>query len=133
MTDEQKQIACAEASGIQTVYFKVGYNNHGKRAHFVATTMDEAEKWPFKEYGISEFVNLDALPRYLNDANAALTLCDVLAEKGWNCELNNGLDKTWECCFFRHDKKETMHYAPGNTLPLAIVNTFLKAIGKDQP
>lgn len=78
---------------------------------------------------------IDTLPDYLNDLNAALTLCDNRADAGWRCELDNGLDKTWECTFTRPANADTLpdnltfgqeqHYAPGATLARAICDAFL--------
>lgn len=78
------------------------------------------------------------LPDYLNDLNAAITLCDFLAERGWNCHLDNGLDKTWECIFTRGrtgNENSDEHYGPGNTMTAAICQAFLRTVGKweDEP
>lgn len=67
------------------------------------------------------------LPDYPNDLNAAVTLCDFLADQGWNCDINNGLDKTWECTFAKDDE---VHYAPADTLAAAISQAFLRTLGK---
>lgn len=78
------------------------------------------------------------IPDYLNDLNAAIQLCDELAGKGWNCELNNGLDKTWECEFVKHSdesnatigERSKRHYGAADKLSAAICDAFLKTIGK---
>lgn len=78
---------------------------------------------------------------YLDDLNAALTLIDFLAERGWRCNLANGLDKTWECEFMRPPTDATddddigsrqgerleIRYAPAATLAEAICDGFLLA------
>lgn len=82
------------------------------------------------------------LPPFLTDLNAAITLCDMLAEKGWHCNLANGLDKTWECEFMRPPTESThpddigsrrgetleIIYGCGDTVCLAIVEAALIAI-----
>lgn len=81
------------------------------------------------------------LPNYPVDARAALALVDRLAEDGWRCELNCGTGKGWECEFIRKARNGSkpddctmvdgflmeLHYAPADTLPLAICKAFLLA------
>ncbi len=38
-------------------------------------------------------------PDFPSDLNAAIQLCDKLAEEGWSCELSQGTAKGWECTF----------------------------------
>lgn len=79
------------------------------------------------------------LPDWMGDLNAAIQLCDKLAEEGWRCEINNGLDKTWECIFSktptRRPDRTIEHYHPAGTLAEAICGAFLRAksLWQDQP
>lgn len=62
------------------------------------------------------------------DLNACAELIDLLADKGWTCSLDNGLDKTWECTFEtgtsgHKDFKQV--YRGAATLPLAIITAFI--------
>lgn len=82
------------------------------------------------------------IPKFTADADAALTLADALAEKGWKCRTNNGLDKTWECEFTRpphpNSKDEhvsltrygtvELHYGAGDSQSLAICRAYLAVI-----
>jgi hypothetical protein len=119
MTPESQRIAIAEAC------------DH---------VMDKPEEFPSvaihngQRYGI---------PDYLNDLNAAIFLCDFLAERSWNCTLGNGLDKTWECEFYksatdkthpdnlgqRDGKQIELHYGSADTLAEAISEAFLRTLG----
>lgn len=89
-----------------------------------------------------------APPDYPNDLNACLTLIDMLADRGWNCALGNGLDKTWECEFYRPAKLGQTHpdnlgirygksieliYGSADTLELAICEAFLKTMEASRP
>jgi hypothetical protein len=78
------------------------------------------------------------LPDYLNSADAAVQLCNFAASKGWNCEMNQGLNACWECIFKRRTTERTEttreayggglweeHYFPADTLPEAICGAFL--------
>lgn len=86
-----------------------------------------------------------SLPDYLTDLNAAISLCDLLADKGWNCRLGNRLDKTWECEFYRPATEQSLsgnvgsiagidpaeiHYAGAATMAQAIYEAFLHTIGR---
>lgn len=80
-------------------------------------------------------------PDYFTDANSALTLCAAMADKGWRCSTNQGLDKTWECEFTRPLTTETnpddigtrdgerfeIIYGSGKTQPSAICEAYAKA------
>jgi hypothetical protein len=87
------------------------------------------------------------IPDYLNDLNAAAALCDVMADLGWFCGLANGLDKTWECEFYRPATSQTnpddigtrvdydggktrleIHYSAGTMASLAIARCFIRAL-----
>lgn len=129
MTPEEQRIAIAEACGWTEI--KVHDNGYmtGTRPR------QEMEDAPQLLMGV---------PHYPKDANAALQLCDRLAAKGWNCELSQGTDKTWECTFkriasedspigtltFDHDTAYEIYYHPADTLPEAISGAFLRTIGK---
>lgn len=83
------------------------------------------------------------VPAFESDANAALTLAAALADEGWKCYANQGLDKTWECEFHRKPTEKTndddfakvggvsqpwmeVHYATAPTFALALCLAFLK-------
>lgn len=82
-------------------------------------------------------------PEWFEDANAAETLCDALSKEGWHCDLNNGLDRTWECEFSRPPTVETnpddigtrgderleIHYGAATTLAAAIAEAYGKCRG----
>jgi hypothetical protein len=68
------------------------------------------------------------LPDYPSDLNACKTLIDLLAEKGWTCQLDNGLDKTWECTFetgTSGHKDFKQHYEAADELAVAICRAFV--------
>lgn len=83
-------------------------------------------------------------PDYLNDLNAAAEFVKHLTTMGWRCQMNNGLDTTWECELFRpiqpsthhdnigsHDgEKMEIHYGAGDTLASAICESGLRVLGK---
>lgn len=80
-------------------------------------------------------------PDYPSDLNAAIELIDFLADRGWHCRLGNGLDKTWECEFYRDatentneddigtilgcDLPQEIHYQSADTLAEAIARAFV--------
>lgn len=87
------------------------------------------------------------IPDYPNDLNACAELIDSLADKGWNCSLGNGLDKTWECEFYKtatnstraedkgtiyglHDEQE-IHYESADKLSVAICGAFMATMEAD--
>jgi hypothetical protein len=131
MTPEAQRIAIAEALGLEVL-------------HAAGTA-----KAMVREQLCTGATSTDwrMMPDYLNDLNAALTLIDFLAEYGWRCNLANGLDQTWECEFMREPSDNTpyeligvhqgetfeIHYAPADTMPLAICQAFLRTLGKWQP
>lgn len=74
------------------------------------------------------------MPDYLDDANAAVMLCAKLAVEGWRCEINKGLDPTWECEFKRPSQSSTERhnigeYGAGDTMSVAICEAFLRVKG----
>lgn len=99
---------------------------------------------------MSHWISKDGLikshpPNYLSDLNAAASLCDLLADQGWQCEANNGLNKSWECIFFREATENTRpenkgkrqeydlvdseeHYCAADTLAEAICGAFLRTL-----
>ena len=70
MNPEKQRIAIAEACNIQTKYWNAIYNNHGRVSRVTFKTKQGADNYTFNELGVEEFINLDALPDYLNDLNA---------------------------------------------------------------
>lgn len=70
----------------------------------------------------------------LNDLNACAELIDLLADKGWTCRLDNGLDKTWECTFAKNSLPLQQHYAPADKLAVAICRAFVAVMkASDRP
>ncbi len=70
MEPKEINVAIAEYLGVQTVYFKAKYDNHGRDDYYIASTMEEAEEWPFNELGIEPFVYHAKIPNYSGDLNA---------------------------------------------------------------
>lgn len=88
-------------------------------------------------------IKTHTLPNYPLDLNACAELIDLLAGRGWNCALGNGLDKTWECEFYRpaklgrahpdnlgirDGKSVELHYGSADTMPLAICDAFVRTM-----
>jgi hypothetical protein len=136
MTPEAQRIAIAEACGwkeCERCTRQLKPKSDGVEIRGLDPTGDHTGGW--KEYAL--------LPDYLNDLNAAIFLCDFLAERSWNCTLGNGLDKTWECEFYksatdkthpdnlgqRDGKQIELHYGSADTLAEAISEAFLRTIG----
>lgn len=69
------------------------------------------------------------VPDWTLDLNAAVSLCDHAAQDGIRCELNNGLDETWECVF-KNEAHTRSAYGAGDTLAEAICESFLRLYGK---
>lgn len=81
------------------------------------------------------------IPRFSTDPAAALELVEWMRERGWRCNLANGLDGGWECEFMRPQRPDSppehcgitmgeaveLYYAPADTLPLAISRAFIAA------
>lgn len=122
LTPEQKRVKCAEL---------MGYKKHDCNGP-TCWCIHNGEDGMIRTGDFNQLV-----PNFPVDANAALTLCDRMAEEGWNAELNNGLDKTWECAFSHSEltkaraggREPVMHYGCANTLPEAIVSAFLLVKG----
>jgi len=144
MTPEAQRIAIADFCGWTDVNFYEDNAGPGFWNGYppVKLVMDKNGEWD-----ISKACHHTTLPDYLNDLNACAKLCERLAELGWRCELNNGLDNTWECIFFRKRSESTKpenqgerrefdppfseeHYCPANTMAEAICGAALRTIGK---
>lgn len=65
-------------------------------------------------------------PHYPEDANAALTLCERMAEKGWEWQVRN-VKEGISCSFWKGHNFEQMGKCVADTLPLAICRAFLQA------
>jgi hypothetical protein len=146
MKTEAQRIAIAEACGRKcptcnntSVRTKLGVEQY----HWARNSNDVwRNTWPVDEPDLP--CDHSDLPDYPSDLYAAVTLCDHLAEKGWNCELSQGTDKTWECTFeriaskdspvgtltFDNDTAYEIYYHPADTLPEAICGAFLRTIGR---
>lgn len=86
--------------------------------------------WVYGRDSYGKLRSTDKLPQFTSDHNAAITLLDALAKKGWRNKMNQGLDGTWECeTQTGFGKADDYHYGAGDTLPLAIVEVFLRAHG----
>lgn len=68
---------------------------------------------------------LQVVPDFPNDANAALTFCDVLAGRGWGWVLE-GIGKTRRCTFYKTLGTDISATAP--TLALAICKAGLRCL-----
>jgi hypothetical protein len=120
-------------------------------AKFCGYTQDEKGFWyaPGQAHVWFKTLLSTEIPDYLNDLNATVQVCDFLADRGWNCNLGNGLDKTWECEFYKadtehthtdnlgtfHGKQVELHYGSADRLGEAISEAFLRTLNlwKDEP
>ena len=145
MKAKQQRIAIAEVLGWHyeitetTIRGLTCWNRAEGRCpgHFVLA----GECYNRSENQMQELLEICHIPNYPKDPSAAATLCDHLAELGWRCEMNQGLDKTWECIFkrptqersdtTREDSNGTLweeHYHPADTLAEAICGAFLRTL-----
>ena len=87
--------------------------------------------WPvYEKDGKRSSVHTDSLPAYDTDANAALTVADFMAEKGWVISMHksNGWSVSMTCGI----EANIVKLAP--TLPLAICLAALEALkGEAKP
>lgn len=70
MNPRDQRVAIAETCGVQTIYWKARYDNHGAPDFHIADSKEEAEEWPFKDLGVESFVHFGKIPDYTNDLNA---------------------------------------------------------------
>jgi hypothetical protein len=115
MTADEIRVKCAEA---------MGWTPHAIRS------CDSMWFHPGEKHRLLERTN--RIPKFTRSLDAAITLCDHLAGKGWRCRLDNGLDKTWECIFYKgfrlKGEEWREQYGAADTLPLAICRCFLLVI-----
>lgn len=115
MTNEEIRVRCAEIVGwtispFMKEHCKVPYGWHPQH---------HPKKTNFYEFPIPQF---DA------DANAALTLCDWMAEKGYPIVFSF-MGSKWVCVFYSSKEIDCDELAneSAETLPLAICRAFLAA------
>lgn len=112
LTPEEKRVRCATLMGWKTTNRPSGI-------------MVMPELYPGR-------VDYSFPPEYEQNADAALTLCDRMAEEGWLSEIINRRAGGWECRFWAA-RAEIGNMpeckAEAATLHEAIVNAFLLAKG----
>lgn len=69
------------------------------------------------------------LPNFCTSLDAAITLCDFLADKGWSAEMNRGEDDRVWWVMFGNDSSQAQ--ASGESLPVALCEAFLRTMGID--
>lgn len=154
LSNETINAICAEAIGVadrwtvlkRGLYYRPngnGYTSCIGEAWILTESEADKHVYPHDEPVTKEKA---PLPDFVTDPNAALTLCDWMAEREWQTEINQGTGKDWECEFVRlaqdgDDPDElTMRrnfrvrivYGAASTLPLAITRAFLIANGLAQ-
>lgn len=111
LTDDQKCALLAEAQGwINT-----------PRDGEVATWSHPGQRLP----GGRDFISEMGLPDPLHDLNAAITLCDMLADNGWKMHFHKGTSETWEVEMYREADSHFVIFGP---LATAISNCALLAL-----
>lgn len=84
--------------------------------------------------GKSGDFNFYCPPDWPSDLNACEHLINFLADRGWTCRIENGLDKTWECTFetgTSGHKDFKQHYVPDDNLSITICRAFVAAMKAD--
>ncbi len=66
------------------------------------------------------------LGKWTTDLNEAIKLCDLMATHAWNATIERWPSGGWEVTF--GSPKES-HYAPKDSLPLAICEAYLRVKG----
>ena len=109
LSDSDKIIACAEACGFKNVKLRecgnarsVTHIIKGKKSHH-------------------------AVPRYLSDPAAALTLCDEALKRGWFVDIDNAEDG-WCVMFTNYDNSMLFTTATHANLATAITDAFLETL-----
>lgn len=93
--------------------------------HWYTQEDDYSTDWVFKQQNENDTITVTRLPRYPTDANAALTLCARMAEKGLGNDHFQGAGCPFHFAFY--DLKGNRHQAKADTLQLAICHAFLIA------
>lgn len=119
MTQESMRVRIALILGAKWRRFK--------DCHYVRLTFREGDKYVECERPEKVLIS-NSVPNYHSDLNAAIQLCDHLAEKGWHVTMNRQKEGQWWCCFSK-PMKSTTHYTTANTLAEAISGAFLRVHG----
>jgi DNA-directed RNA polymerase subunit RPC12/RpoP len=137
LSDEELRVMCAEAAG------KCTHPKECRQSETVEDADDSDTSYWCSRCGKDYIYH--PVPNYPTDLSAAMQLCEILADEGWNCETNMGLNKCWEVIFLRSTKvrnertREKLdgslweeYYAPADTLARAITIAFIAVkAGKD--
>lgn len=113
MTNEELRVAVAEVHG-----WTLGQPKTGQGAFHWRT-----EKKYMPGYN-------DQRPNFPTDVNAALTLCNALAERGWTQSLWKTAEGPWNAVF---GKGAESGVGTGPTLPIAICRAYLAVIQSQTP
>lgn len=127
MTPEELRVAVAEARG-WTQIRTVNRVMMGVRPNETRTFQTVAILSPSKT-----LTAISLVPNFPTDANAALTLCDALGEKGWKfgCARHRS-SGTWSV-WFEMDEETSHSSINQSTLPVAICRVYLAVIQSQTP
>lgn len=114
MTNEELRVACAEAMGWKWVE----PNGIDPYWRFEADRKKDRHR--------------DDLPNFPTDANAALTLCDALADQGWDWTVTYREQQLTVWFGMKYAPHKTVT-ATGPTLPIAICRAYLAVIQSQTP
>lgn len=120
MTNEELRVAVAEARG-WTQIRTVNRVMMGVRPNETRTFQTVAILSPSKT-----LTAISLVPNFPTDANAALTLCDALGEKGWQWRAS--IEDTHSEVCFQFVNDEFTFEATGPTLAIAICRAYLAVI-----
>jgi hypothetical protein len=132
MTPEQMRVACAEELGWSRIDRKpecvskvAGFKS------WLNATWDIGGTPPADKGKPEDDQSYEQIPNFLTDLNAAITLCDEMARRGWTWEAYQTSPSVGSTvCFY---KRTNCHRRLAETLPLAIVGAFLLACGRAKP
>lgn len=141
MSDEELRVMCGRAHGYTLAReSEVAHPENGTLLTRLLRPDGgvELQFWWGKDLDAAWKPSWKYMPNYPADLNAAMQLCEALADEGWNCEANMGLNKCWEVIFLRPTTERNErtrqkfdgslweeYYAPADTLAKAIVLAFI--------
>lgn len=116
MTEEEKRVKCAEAQGWQNVR---------KTTVLKGRIMKQGIWGCSQSWSDGGYTKNELIPDFTRDINAAVTLCEWMAEKGWRWEASSGADKRIRFVFIREGIETRPIFSP--SLATAITDAFLLA------